>query len=190
MDRRAFLALLTLASAATTSPAFARQLRLAHATGNMRVVSREKLTRAVYNVLRARDGTKVVTKALVQLGRNKEEAAQIARTARSIALKSGSYRNFNAVLQGNAPTQVQLSAQDTALLRSVTSQGGLFRVWQGDTWEGHGGNTWEGHGGNTWQGRSASSGSSRGGNTWEGSGGRTWEGTSRRGGTYGNVTPK
>jgi hypothetical protein len=146
----------------------------------MRGVSREKLLSAVYKVLRARDGAKVTIKALVHLGHNQEESAQITKTARSIALKARSFENFQAVLQGNAPKRVQLSAQETALFRSVVRWGGgawsPFRtVWDGDTWEGTGGNTWEGSSGRTWEGRSRR----RGGNTWEGTGGNTWQGSTR-----------
>lgn len=143
MDRRKFLALLTLASAATSSAAFAEQVRLAAATGDLARISGDELMMAVYKASLSPEGAAVIVSALVQLGTNKEEAGQIAETARSIASKSGSYENFRAVLQGKTPNQVKLSAKETSLLRSVVAQGGGTTP-QRRMWEGSSGRTWEG----------------------------------------------
>jgi hypothetical protein len=148
MDRRTFLALLALASAAGSSE-LAAQVRQAETTGDMKHISKEDLLRAVYKVSLAPNGATAGTKALIHLGHKQPEAAQIMETTKSIALKAGSYENFRRVVDGQAPKGVKLSAQETALLRSVGRRltggaGGVTGRFDGNTWEGTGGNTWEG----------------------------------------------
>src|ERR1041385_2297779 len=122
MDRKTFLALMTLASSPFASPALAEQVRYAEATGNIHHISWDGFLGALYNVARAPDGVPVCMQAMMQHGYNKQEAAQIADTIKNIAQKADSSRAFLAVIEGRAPKGVELSPRETVLLRSVVAR--------------------------------------------------------------------
>ena len=140
MDRRIFVALMTLASAAGVSPVLAEQIRHAEATGDMRHISQDELLRSIYSVSMSPNGARVGAKALVELGHNPQEAAEMTELAISISHKAGSYANFKGLISGDQMGNVQLSAREMALLRSVAARGGeaakLHTKWDGRTWEG------------------------------------------------------
>jgi hypothetical protein len=157
VDRKLFLALTTLASAAGASPAFAAEMKRAAAGGTAPLLSGEPLLRTIYGVSISRNGAAVGRKALAHLGRSPDEAAQITDLTRSIAMKAGSYDAFRTIaMRGTVPKGVTLTAREAAMLRSIRARvpNGAMMSWDGDrgrTWEGSDtmsvgpkGNTWEG----------------------------------------------
>ena len=159
MDRKLFLALTTLASAAAATPAFAAEVQRAAATGDVRHISGEPLLRTIYGMSTSPRGAELGKKALVQLGRNPDEAAQMTDLTKSIATKAGSYDHFRTIaMTGKVPKGVMLSARESALLRSIRGH-----VPQPDA------KSWDGDRGRTWEGSDTMSKIVWNGRTWEGS---------------------
>lgn len=169
MDRRVFLALGVLAAAAG-SPAFAAQVRAASEKGQMLHVHPAELVRAIYRVAMSRNGAAVGTAALIKLGHNRTEAAQMTGLAISIVRKCRSLDNLLMLGEGRRPEGVTLDDREMALLRSVGVPRGAAAA---RTWEGSSGRTWEG------SELAVSSGTGAGDDRlhtrWDG---RTWEGSS------------
>ena len=155
MDRRVFMALGILAAAAG-SPVFAEQVRVASAKGELLHVNRRALIQAIYHVALSGKASTVGGNALMKLGYNKGEAAQITALTMSIARKSRSAANFEMLVDGREVEGVMLDDRERALLSRYfggNAAGGT--VWDGRTWEGSDyaaarlhtkwdGRTWEG----------------------------------------------
>ncbi len=155
MDRRVFLALGILAAAAG-SPAFAEQVRVAGEKGKMLHVNRDALIRAIYQVALSKNGSTVGTKALMQLGHNRDEASQTTTLAISIARKSRTAANFKMLVDGRLPDGIVLDARERALLSKFALANHTGTIWDGRTWEGSAlkasKTIWDGR---TWEGSSA-----------------------------------
>lgn len=136
MDRRVFMALGILAAAAG-SPVFAEQVRVASDKGELLHVNRGALIQAIYRVAMSGKASTVGGNALMKLGHNKGEAAQITALTISIARKSRSAANFEMLVDGREVAGVMLDDRERALLSRYSggnAAGGS--VWDGRTWEG------------------------------------------------------
>ncbi len=144
MDRRILAALTILAGAAEAAPSLAAELRNAPAQGTA-PVTRDSVLRSAYNVALSPNGGKVASAAFMKVGYSQAEADQMSLIAKSIAMKSGSYANFQMALEGRVPNGVMLNAREMALLRTISSLNPgdntakmKKTAWDGYTWDGHG----------------------------------------------------
>lgn len=149
MDRKLFLALMAVASAATSSPTLAAQVHLAQATGDTSKMSMADFLKAIYALLVTPSGYATCIQGLMSIGYNQQEAMQVTGTAQSIAAKVKTYDNFHALLDGKIPRGVKLSPPEYALLRSSVRRlpppGSPGIRFDGRTWEGsRSGPTWGG----------------------------------------------